>query len=158
MDSSLSQVSFILGYSGTSQIRTSRIRLPPQYDRFFIDGFFFLLCLSKSYLPNKITSQTRYTMMKIGRNTIGHNFFSTKKSYLRVNYRQIDHDGVGLSVFRGFCPPLSLDNATRMMSPALQGKSLMQTHKQNNCRSLDRSMLKRYFYFSGPILTRIFLL
>merc|ERR1712074_489809 len=93
------------GYSGTSQIRTSRIRLPPQYDRFFIDGLFFLLCLTKSYLPNKITSQTRYTMMKIGRNTIGHNFLSKKKSYLRVNYRQIDHDGVDLSDFRGLCPP-----------------------------------------------------
>ena len=66
-------------YSGTSQIHTSRMRLPPQYDRFFIDGFFFLLCLSKSYLPNKITSQTRYTMMKIERNTIGRNFLSEKK-------------------------------------------------------------------------------
>ena len=91
---------FSVYYSGTSQIRTSRIRLPPQYDRFFIDGFFFLLCLSKSYLPNKITSQTRYTMMKIGRNTIGHNFLSKKKSYLRVNYRQIDHDGVDLLDYR----------------------------------------------------------
>ena len=108
-------------YSGTSQIRTSRIRLPPQYDRFFIDGFFSLLCLTKSYLPNTITSQTRYTMMKIGRNTIGHNIFSEKISYLRVNYRQIDHDGVDLSDFRGICPPFSLDNATRMISPAARG-------------------------------------
>jgi len=106
-------------YNGTSQIRTSRMRLPPQYDQFFIDGFFFLLCLSKSYLPNKITSQTRYTMMKIERNTIGRNFLSEKKSFLRVNYRQIDHDGADTSDSRRlgiFVAILSLITATRMMS------------------------------------------
>jgi len=74
-------------------------------DRFFIDRFFFLLCLSKSYLPNKITSQTRYTMMKIGRNTIVHNLLSKKIYYSRVNYRQIDHDGVDLSDFDDLGPP-----------------------------------------------------
>ena len=98
------------------------MRLPPQYDRFFIDGFFFLLCLSKSYLPNKITSQTRYTMMKIERNTIGRNFLSEKKSFLRVNYRQIDHDGADTSDSRRlgiFVAILSLITATRMMSPGI---------------------------------------
>ena len=59
-------------------------------------------------------------MMKIEQNTIGRNFLSEKKSFLRVNYRQIDHDGADTSDSRRlgiFVAILSLITATRMMSP-----------------------------------------
>ena len=93
---SLSQV---MMYSKTSELRTSRIRLPPSYDRFFIDGLFSLLCICKSCLWNTITSQTRHTMMKNGRNTIGHTFLSLEKSFFRVNYRKISRDGFIVTEF-----------------------------------------------------------
>ena len=122
-------------YSKTFELRTSRIRLPPSYDRFFIDGLFSLLCICKSSLWNTITSQTRHTMMKNGRNTIGHKFLSLEKRFFRVNYRKISRDGFIVTEFpailslvhhfesnlrhgwfpliKGKSPPVTLAKATR---------------------------------------------
>ena len=115
----------IILYSKTSELRTSRTRLPPSYDRFFIDGLFSLLCICKSSLWNTITSQTRHTMMKNGRNTIGHKFLSLEKSFFRVNYRKISRDGFIVTEFPAI---LSLvhhfeSNLRHGWFPLIKGKS-----------------------------------